>query len=89
VQAKRRDAENVWKLAASLGPQAVLGRGYALVRDVSGGLVRLSSAVEAGSRLQVQFADAAIAVTADGALGPASKPPSRKPGPAGGQGTLF
>ncbi len=84
VQAKHREADSIWKLASSLGPQAVLARGYALVRDGAGSLIRNASMVEAGARLQLQFADAGVSVTADG-----TKSTPRKPGPAGKQGSLF
>ena len=49
----------------ALSPLAVLGRGYALVRDPSGALVRSSSQVELGAalRLQLQSGELHVAVT--------------------------
>jgi exodeoxyribonuclease VII large subunit len=49
-----RFARAAGKLDA-LSPLAVLGRGYALVRDHEGTLVRDASAVEPGERLRVQL----------------------------------
>jgi exodeoxyribonuclease VII large subunit len=45
---------------AHLNPQAVLERGYSIVRDEAGRVVRDSSAVEVGSELGVTFAVGAV-----------------------------
>jgi exodeoxyribonuclease VII large subunit len=44
---------------AALSPQSTLGRGYALVRDVEGKLVRSHRQLADGMRLSMQFADGA------------------------------
>ena len=89
------------KLLASLGYQSVLARGFALVRDTHGSMVRAARAVEAGQTLEIEFADGRVKAEAresgaDGAPPEAgsaapdttlSKP--RKGPPGGGQGSLF
>jgi exodeoxyribonuclease VII large subunit len=49
----------------ALSPLAVLGRGYALVRDPSGALIRDAAQVEVGEvlRLQLQRGELRVAVT--------------------------
>ncbi|MGL4974642.1 MAG: exodeoxyribonuclease VII large subunit, partial [Bosea sp. (in: a-proteobacteria)] len=78
---------SLWQLAASLGPEAVLARGYVMVLRADGTLVRTPD-VEAGTGLNLRFASGTLAVTADGgAAKPARpKPPAREPGK---QGDLF
>ncbi len=44
----------------SLNPKAVLGRGYALVRDAEGGLVRAAKGLSAGDRVGLEFADGGV-----------------------------
>jgi exodeoxyribonuclease VII large subunit len=89
---RRRDRlDAVWTLARSLGPQAVLARGYALVRDGSGRLVRGVAQARPGLALSVQLADgrfeATVAGGGDAPLKPARTP--RRDAPPGGQGDLF
>ncbi|MGA0532364.1 exodeoxyribonuclease VII large subunit [Hansschlegelia sp. KR7-227] len=74
------------KLAASLGPQAVLERGYALVLGPEGHVVPLAARVAPGMALSLRFADGAIAATADGERagaspgdGAAARPTGRRP----------
>ncbi len=50
VPDRRRDLVQRWKLIESLGPQGVLGRGYALVIGAEGQLVRSAAAVQAAWR---------------------------------------
>lgn len=61
---------------ASVSPEAVLARGYALVSDAAGHPVTSAAAVKPGARLAVRFADGTVGVTAGGA------------GKASGQGVL-
>ncbi len=88
--ARRRDALGaVWTLARSLGPEAVLARGYALVRDASGGVVRAVAQAPAGGSLEVRVSDGAFSVVvSDGQPG---RTPRRYPRGSGGagQGDLF
>ena len=50
---------------ASVGHEAVLARGYALVLDAAGATVTHAAAVRGGARLRLRFADGQAAVTAD------------------------
>jgi exodeoxyribonuclease VII large subunit len=70
---------------ATLDPEAVLGRGYAIVRDARGQVV--TSAAPAGKepRLEIQFADGRVATRPEGA-----PPKARRRGEAEkDQGQLF
>ncbi len=76
---KRRDrllAES--KLLGSLGYTSILERGFAVVRDVAGRPIRLAADVVPHSKMEVQFSDSRVGVTADG-VGASS----------GKQGSLF
>ncbi|MCV9939581.1 exodeoxyribonuclease VII large subunit [Boseaceae bacterium BT-24-1] len=88
IQRRRDRLDSVWALAASLGPQAVLARGYALVRDEDGNLLRSAAAARPGLALQVTLADGSFgAVVPGGASAP--RQPGRKPAGGAGQGDLF
>ena len=97
VTARRRMLESHGKLLASLSYQSVLARGYALVRDADGRMVRLAQSVATGDKLAIEFSDgqAAVEVSGTGAPGalqkPASGPQKGSKGPSrgGGQGSLF
>ncbi|WP_284123954.1 exodeoxyribonuclease VII large subunit [Parerythrobacter aestuarii] len=77
------------RVLASLDPKAPLERGYALVRDASGALVRSREAAAKEAQLSVEFADGALGVVP--AVGPAPKKPasSRKSPASGTQEDLF
>ena len=49
----------------ALSPQATLDRGYAVVQDEDGAVVRDADAVEPGTDLQVRLAAGILLVTAD------------------------
>ena len=79
-----------------LSEQAILERGYALVLDASGALVRRAAEVRPGEALELRFADgaaAAVATGAGGAAGPAARPAAAKSTAKardpGRQGSLF
>ncbi len=77
-----------------LSEQAILDRGYALVLDASGALIRRAAGVKPGEALKLRFADgAAAAIATGGPARPAQKPtdakPAAKPGDPGRQGSLF
>ncbi|KRE18049.1 exodeoxyribonuclease VII large subunit [Bosea sp. Root381] len=78
-------------LLASLGPDAVLARGYALVRDEAGALVRGVGQVRPGQALSVQVSDGRFGVMAAGDGSTPARParPLRRESPKGGQGDLF
>jgi exodeoxyribonuclease VII large subunit len=81
---------SLWALIRSLGPEAVLARGYALVRDEAGALLRSVGEAHPGRALSVQLADGSFGVTVAGEGGPKPAPrPARKGPPHGAQGDLF
>jgi exodeoxyribonuclease VII large subunit len=82
------------QLLTAYSYRGVLERGFALVRDGDGRPLRLAAAVDAGMRLDVEFADGRVAATADGdrAVQPVARPKPRARGSGegpGGQGSLF
>jgi exodeoxyribonuclease VII large subunit len=91
LQRRRDRLGSVWTLAASLGPGAVLARGYALVRDETGALVRSVGQARPGQALSVQISDGRFGVVVAGAGEAPSRPsrPLRRESPKAGQGDLF
>ncbi|MEZ5997923.1 MAG: exodeoxyribonuclease VII large subunit [Hyphomonas sp.] len=76
------------KLLETLSYQATLKRGYALVRDEAGKLVRSAAPAAAAPSLTITFADGDMtAVPEGGSTPPAAAKP--KAGPKGQQGSLF
>lgn len=80
------------KLLRAFSYQAVLKRGFALVRDSQGQPVRTAAATEAGMGVSIEFADgradAVIGVKGSRKPTASTRPPGEgKPG--GGQGSLF
>jgi exodeoxyribonuclease VII large subunit len=51
---------------AALGPQATLDRGYAIVRDASGRIVRAAEDAPTGTRLRLRVARGELGATSDG-----------------------
>lgn len=89
---RRRDRwQSSVSLLASLGPNAVLARGYALVRDEAGTLIRGAGQVRPGQALSVQVSDGRFGVAVAGAGEAPSRPlrPQRRESPKAGQGDLF
>jgi exodeoxyribonuclease VII large subunit len=76
----RNRLDGAGKLLSSLGYQSILSRGFALVRDSEGRMVRSRTSVQEGMALGVEFADGTVRVRAETdappTLGPASKPGS-------------
>ncbi len=78
-----------------LSEQAILERGYALVLDAAGTLVKRAADIRSGETLELRFADgAASAIATDGAAAKpaakaASKPRAAGPKAPGDQGSLF
>jgi exodeoxyribonuclease VII large subunit len=81
------------RLIGSLSHQAILDRGFALVSDAEGKLLKRATEIADGMRLSIRFADGlqdAVAGVGDGATEPAKpKPKASPPKPAGNQGSLF
>jgi len=91
LASRRAKLESVASLFASLGPDAVLARGYALVRDEAGTLIRGAGQVRPGQALSVQVSDGRFGVVVAGAGEAPSRPlrPQRRESPKAGQGDLF
>jgi exodeoxyribonuclease VII large subunit len=85
----RQRLDQLWRVAVTLNPDAVLQRGYARVERRSDGAT-LSSAAEArkAGALTVRFADGAVDVVTDGGKVEA-KPKPVKPPVTPGQAELF
>ncbi|MEO5804951.1 exodeoxyribonuclease VII large subunit [Devosia sp.] len=82
VGERSRQLQALGKLLGSLSYKSVLARGYALVKDAQGNLVRTKAGLQPGDELAVEFADGEIGATISGA--PAQ--PKKKPRPASGGG---
>jgi len=103
LAARRRQLESAGKLLASLSYQGVLQRGFVLVRDVDGRMVREAAAVHAGDALELEFRDGRVdaetrSVRAGGDKGRGQAAPAAEQNPqvrrtrrqrGGGQGSLF
>ncbi|MGE3643589.1 MAG: exodeoxyribonuclease VII large subunit [Beijerinckiaceae bacterium] len=100
VEMRKARLASVLQVYGALDHKKVLARGFALVRDDAGALVRSVAAVAPGMGLSVQFADGVVHATADGggeSLEPkaapkkprAAAPRAGKRAPESGQGSLF
>jgi exodeoxyribonuclease VII large subunit len=101
VERARQRLDAQAKLLGTLGYHNVLARGFALVRDGAGAMVRSAGAVQAGEALDIQFSDGHIGAQVLGdtaAERAAAKPKSLKkpkrttnpkPDPDGSQGSLL
>jgi exodeoxyribonuclease VII large subunit len=97
VAVRRRVLDGKSALLNSLGYQSVLSRGFALVRDDAGLMVRQARSVAPGSALSVEFSDGRIGVIAGGGAPPdgsgtapqEGKGSRQKAKGRGGQGSLF
>lgn len=79
------------RLMATLSHKAVLARGFALVRDADGAVLKRAAEISAGAALSIEFADGtanAVATSGDAKPRPAAKPVSKVKEP-GNQGSLF
>ncbi|HEV7718369.1 MAG TPA: exodeoxyribonuclease VII large subunit [Arsenicitalea sp.] len=80
------------KFLVSLSYKSVLARGFALIKDASGELVRSKQFVESGDALGIEFADGEIGVVAVDTVSPALHKPKKPKPPRGnddGQPELF
>ncbi|NQY13597.1 MAG: exodeoxyribonuclease VII large subunit [Henriciella sp.] len=91
-QTKRRLFDSQGKLLETLSYQATLKRGYAIVKDPSGKVLRHAADIASKPQVEVTVADGEVSLTPTGAakapVTPKPKPPSK---PSGGsdQGSLF
>ncbi len=79
------------RLLATLSHRSILDRGFALVKDAEGRLLKRAAEVQPGAGLTLAFADgeASAVASGDAPTRPAAAKPAAKPKPAGGQGSLF
>ena len=79
------------RLMSTLSHKAVLARGFALVRDAEGEVVKRAADVASGAALSIEFADGtAHAVATSGEARPkAVAKPAAKVKEPGSQGSLF
>ncbi len=74
---------------ASLGPNSVLARGYAVVRDGAGGVVTRSAAAAKAVALELEFADGRVAVRPEPPRAPAQGHVGPRKAKKPDQGSLF
>jgi exodeoxyribonuclease VII large subunit len=84
---RRSRLAQAWRLADTLSYQSVLKRGFAVVKDAEGRIVRQAAFVSAGDALDIEFADGKVVAVAGGGASRARPAPRQKPG--SGQGSLF
>ncbi|MBV9347634.1 MAG: exodeoxyribonuclease VII large subunit [Pseudolabrys sp.] len=97
IERRANKLTSLGQLLSAYSYRGVLQRGFALVRDASGGPLHSAAAVTAGARLDIEFADGRIAATAGGDAGAITPKPRSSARPAakaggrqtGGQGSLF
>lgn len=75
------------RLNESLSYKAILGRGFAVVRDGDGNVRKRAAEISGGERLRIEFADGETDAVAGGTPKPSK--PAAKPKPPGVQGDLF
>lgn len=66
IQARATRLERIAQVLDVLSYKNVLARGFALVRNADGGMVRGVVGVDAGTKLTLEMADGTLAVTSDG-----------------------
>ncbi len=86
IEARRTSLGSEAKMLETLSYQATLKRGFALVRDVEGHLIRSAQTASSAAQLKISFADGDMAAAPAGAV---ASPPKSPPRPKGGQGSLF
>jgi exodeoxyribonuclease VII large subunit len=76
VDGRRSSVREIRRALEALSPLSILERGYALVHDTSGALVRDPALVSPGQALVVRVHRGSFGVTADASAGPVEKGPS-------------
>jgi exodeoxyribonuclease VII large subunit len=87
LERKRTRLSQAWRLADTLSYHSVLARGFAVVKDAEGAIVRRAVSVTPGDVLDIEFADGKVAAVAGSGTGKAR--PASRPKPGSGQGSLF
>lgn len=85
VGQSRRHLDAEGKMLRTLSYQSVLARGYALVRDNEGRMVRQAGAVQTGASLTIEFRDGRVDVRATGES-PKTIQDAARPAPEEGRG---
>ncbi|MBU2404988.1 MAG: exodeoxyribonuclease VII large subunit, partial [Alphaproteobacteria bacterium] len=90
LRAKLTQAERLLS-TLKLSDEAILERGYALVMDADGAVLRRAADVSPGTELSLRFADgvAGAIATSEAARPKPSPKPASKPKMPGSQGSLF
>lgn len=91
VARSRQRLDTQTQLLSSLGYHNVLARGFTLVRDAEGRMLRRAAEVDRGQRLDIEFADDHVSAKADGGDGRkgAASPKRAKRRDSENQGTLL
>jgi exodeoxyribonuclease VII large subunit len=89
IAAHRAHTDRAAQLLTAFSYRGVLGRGFALVRDMTGRPVRAATAVKAGMRLDIEFGDGHVSAIAEDPR--VARPGMRRSSGSGegGQGNLF
>ena len=100
IAVRRRILDGTSKLLVSLSYQSALARGYALVRDADGQMIRMAKSLHPGAAISIEFSDGRAAAEIVGGPAPMpkaasdpgvkrSRPKAEDGGGRGGQGSLF
>ena len=66
IERRRLQLDHIEQLLDALSYKSVLDRGFALVRSETGTPLHSATAVNAGARVKIEFADGTVGATADG-----------------------
>lgn len=77
--AKRQSFASQEKLLETLSYQATLKRGYAIVKDISGKVLRSAKQVASAPQVDLTLADGQVTLAPTGSATPQKMPPSKKP----------
>ncbi len=92
LEQRRNALASQAKLLETLSYQATLGRGYAIVRDADGKLLRSAKAVSTQAKVDVTLADGSVELSPTGVAKPSAAPKPKKASPKSDpsdQGSLF
>ncbi len=87
VERRRQSLDTQSQLLATLGYKNVLARGFALVRDEAGNMLRSAGSVSSGDVLEIEFTDGRAKAIAGAKTRP--RKPKRPAPPPGAQGRLL